>query len=755
MRDITGQDTLRLFAATPDDLTLEKRGLDLVIHVFGQPTLRVRDNFVAPDAGLQTIVFQASQTTWSRADMLARLVSHDPAPPQAIDDSVSTEMDTPLTLQPATNDRDINADDVLTVARVVSPTEQGGHVAIVDDGAALRYTPPTGFTGEDRFTYRVTDGRFTSGDGTVAVSVTPVEHAPYATVHSATELYAAIERLKADSERRPLERIVYAGTQWAQGEAHRYNALIIADVEGLVIEGAGYVPGDPDRWHRLDDGAVPNALFMNARDCEIRGFHVRGARWRTGDANGAPAGLLYDNFTVFANFNRNAIKCGVVDVWFEDCSAGAHGGMIAFIPGSDQCYARRVFFDNCPGNHLYWGEGETWIKPTLDDLRSFGFPTRWLVEDCYGRGYAGTGLSEASFKGGDSTRWATGFPKEMRGTLRRCAIFDSPNWGIEFKQPAIIDTVYSVNCNAPDAGLGTLGCGGPFFRGGSAGAAQINSGSWFSTGNIFTDAYDEIRNWGDFGSYFGMRTYVSYCTCWPMPESFNAYRFPDEGNSAEAFHRTHVQGLWIAAVKNRANQDAEGRPVAALQIGVGGEVIGSDNRLNFDYQMPDGVVDGATDFRRYDGEALSANIAKGGPVERITFEDAHFWCDSAAPIGDYEYFPIERASMRLRRCSWRGNPPGAPVQQWAETDIVEYRDLPDDPWAMKAGIEDVDGTFYRPREGVLLPGMAWWPFMGDSQRGWLENHRVVAPARYWDTIHAEAKDRWIVSPVYAAEPYAT
>jgi len=81
--------------------------------------------------------------------------------PECQDVSFNTGIDEPL---PIDVDNDLlstcSADaegDTLTLAAVQTPTDQGGNVS--SDGAGtLTYTPAQGFSGEDRFTYTVSDG---------------------------------------------------------------------------------------------------------------------------------------------------------------------------------------------------------------------------------------------------------------------------------------------------------------------------------------------------------------------------------------------------------------------------------------------------------------------------------------------------------------------------------------------------------------------------------------------------------------------
>ncbi|MEQ9541573.1 MAG: tandem-95 repeat protein [Deltaproteobacteria bacterium] len=73
------------------------------------------------------------------------------------------------------NDYDPNSGDTLT-AELVSGTTSGT-VALSADGSFV-YTPHTNFTGQDFFTYRVTDGTYDSSTATVTITVDDQDDAP-------------------------------------------------------------------------------------------------------------------------------------------------------------------------------------------------------------------------------------------------------------------------------------------------------------------------------------------------------------------------------------------------------------------------------------------------------------------------------------------------------------------------------------------------------------------------------------------------
>ncbi|WP_157594083.1 Ig-like domain-containing protein, partial [Rubripirellula obstinata] len=98
--------------------------------------------------------------------------------PVAVNDSATTAEDTPVTIDVAANDTDVD-DASLTVSLETGDTAPaGGSVAVV--GNSVVYTPDADFSGSDTFTYTVTDAGGETSTATVNVTVTPVNDAPVA-----------------------------------------------------------------------------------------------------------------------------------------------------------------------------------------------------------------------------------------------------------------------------------------------------------------------------------------------------------------------------------------------------------------------------------------------------------------------------------------------------------------------------------------------------------------------------------------------
>jgi Bacterial Ig domain/Domain of unknown function (DUF2341) len=119
--------------------------------------------FVGPDSFTYTVKDEqgASSTGLVTVD-----VARQNSPPVATADNV-TSAGQPVVINPLANDNDPDGDP-LRLTALTLPIE--GRIAPNPDGT-VTYTPPAGFTGQDGFTYQVSDGTVVS-EGQVTVSVT-------------------------------------------------------------------------------------------------------------------------------------------------------------------------------------------------------------------------------------------------------------------------------------------------------------------------------------------------------------------------------------------------------------------------------------------------------------------------------------------------------------------------------------------------------------------------------------------------------
>lgn len=106
-------------------------------------------------------------------------------PPTPFNDSASTPINTPVTIDVLNNDTDIDGDTLL-LQSFSNPSFNGGTVTRLDAGTPgdlsddqLQYLPPVDFSGGDSFTYSASDGIQSAG-ATVTITIGTGEFAPIA-----------------------------------------------------------------------------------------------------------------------------------------------------------------------------------------------------------------------------------------------------------------------------------------------------------------------------------------------------------------------------------------------------------------------------------------------------------------------------------------------------------------------------------------------------------------------------------------------
>ncbi len=132
----------------------------------------------APDSnwfGSETITFTATDPGGlSDSDPAVFTVRNVNDAPVANNDTTVTDEDVAVTIPVLSNDTDIDGDDL-----VVSEVTQPAHgTAQIDQDTQIIYTPAANWSGDDSFTYTVSDGNGGSAQATVYVSVSAVNDAP-------------------------------------------------------------------------------------------------------------------------------------------------------------------------------------------------------------------------------------------------------------------------------------------------------------------------------------------------------------------------------------------------------------------------------------------------------------------------------------------------------------------------------------------------------------------------------------------------
>ncbi|MDP9387074.1 MAG: Ig-like domain-containing protein [Actinomycetota bacterium] len=145
----------------------------LALNPDGSFTYTPNANYNGPDSFTYTASDGNGGSDTATVSISVTAVNDDPA---ALGDAYSTAENTALTV-PApgvlSNDTDVDGD---ALSASVGAAPANGTLALNADGS-FAYTPNTGFSGGDSFTYTVSDGNGGSGTATVSINVTAVDAA--------------------------------------------------------------------------------------------------------------------------------------------------------------------------------------------------------------------------------------------------------------------------------------------------------------------------------------------------------------------------------------------------------------------------------------------------------------------------------------------------------------------------------------------------------------------------------------------------
>ena len=226
-------------------------------------------------SGPDSFQFKANdgQVDSTSAATVSITVNHVNGAPVANDDSASTTPNTPVTVSVLTNDTDPD-NDLLTVTGASVPAHG---TAVVNGGATVTYTPTTGYSGPDSFTYDVSDGNGGTASATVSIAVTVVNSAPTATAQSVT--------LNQDTT----STVTLTGTD-PDNDPLRFKVTSLP-ANGKLYDGTGtgghlIVAGDlPYALTGTFDKATyqPNAGYFGSRLVPVQGQRRSGRLHRRGD----------------------------------------------------------------------------------------------------------------------------------------------------------------------------------------------------------------------------------------------------------------------------------------------------------------------------------------------------------------------------------------------------------------------------------------------------------------------------------------
>lgn len=133
----------------------------------GDVTFTPNENFNGPTTITYTVSDGNGGSDTGTVDVTVNPVNDAP---EAVDDSASTDFETPVVVDLLGNDTDVdNTNDELTLVDPTVPAEQG---TLVDNGdGTVTFTPAAGFTGPATITYTVRDPEGLTDEGTATVTV--------------------------------------------------------------------------------------------------------------------------------------------------------------------------------------------------------------------------------------------------------------------------------------------------------------------------------------------------------------------------------------------------------------------------------------------------------------------------------------------------------------------------------------------------------------------------------------------------------
>ncbi|MEX0368726.1 MAG: Ig-like domain-containing protein, partial [Ruegeria sp.] len=131
--------------------------------------------------GVETLTYTVSDGLRETTQTINITVTNTQDTPTAVDDAVTTNEDTAITINVLANDSDPG-----TAALSIQSADDPANGTITISGNQLIYTPDANFSGEDALTYTVTDGAGGTATATLTITVDAVNDAPIATDITAT-----------------------------------------------------------------------------------------------------------------------------------------------------------------------------------------------------------------------------------------------------------------------------------------------------------------------------------------------------------------------------------------------------------------------------------------------------------------------------------------------------------------------------------------------------------------------------------------
>jgi uncharacterized protein YhjY with autotransporter beta-barrel domain len=215
---------------------------NLVPESDGTFTYTPNPEYTGPDAFNYTA--QDGNGGSSQATVTITVVAGNAAP-NAVDDTASTVVDTAVTIDVLANDSDPNGDPI-SIGLVSSP--QFGTAVVVS--GRIEYTPPSGFVGQDTFTYQVVDTADNTATAIVRVDVNPPNSPPVAADDAASTIVdqpAVLDLLANDSDPDgdPIQVVSLTGALHGVVVANSTGQYVYTPDPGFIgVDGFSYTIGD-------------------------------------------------------------------------------------------------------------------------------------------------------------------------------------------------------------------------------------------------------------------------------------------------------------------------------------------------------------------------------------------------------------------------------------------------------------------------------------------------------------------------------
>ncbi|RZV71982.1 MAG: tandem-95 repeat protein [Candidatus Scalindua sp. SCAELEC01] len=182
--------------------------------------------------------------------------------PVAVNDSVTTTENSLVTINIIGNDTDSDGTIDATTVAIVSVPSNGSGVAKVD--GTVDYTPTTGYTGQDSFTYTVDDNLgATSNVATVAVTVNATNVAPVAVNDSAVTTENALVNINVISNDTDSDGTIDPATMTIVGVPTNGSAVSLVNGTADYTPNTGFT-GQDSFTYTIDDnlGATSNVATV-------------------------------------------------------------------------------------------------------------------------------------------------------------------------------------------------------------------------------------------------------------------------------------------------------------------------------------------------------------------------------------------------------------------------------------------------------------------------------------------------------------